>query len=703
MPPIERLFDRKKSSVRTLGGPLSFRVCRPCFRERGLIRRSFILPGITGCPEHRARLFEQCPCGRPITFVEGEDGEPICRGCGRPWQELPEDGVTAAEFRQITDLHVAYSTLLDLRPLNVRQQTLRIAREQQLAAAQGGGTPKLRANQIANLSITGLARLLVALSVDPRLVRAVLEEGSPEKGCPNATCVHFVPKADPDPLSGRKETHCSYCGCRFVGRRILCCFDLGHGGEGGRPCDATVRRSRGRLRHWGHALRVACREMIVEGVLITADAAFGRARVPKRAHLRADRLGLVDIVEDARRRQRMVLGQERLEFNSLSMGEYDLLVRFVRDYWPSRASAMTLPISLMKLAERVWQEAAEPRPSVHSNLLGPLFDSEWEDETALRLGESAARQFARELAEKFGPQAFPGFWPTSTAHEKPTARHRVEVQDRYDLIVAMELAERDIPTRQAALDYLLAHIEESPRGCPHCGSRSWIPREHGMFCPSCRRWASLFKNTLLSGVWDPRLLLARSLAVASVPSVSLAQFQMIDTSANAFGHFNRIRRAMRTAIEMEPSPTVEAALMRVSDQGQDALMVIGLGSQTHGPHVRITLLKPGAPSPRSVDDLDPSLRSFLHFADSRAPLTYRDMGDLPRMDRLRRDLDDWRFRTFGWLSPLRQPMIDDFCFHRFFPDGRVAKFAIANALVRPGSPLHVARTRTRLSDFGAAK
>jgi hypothetical protein len=164
-----------------------------------------------------------------------------------------------------------------------------------------------------------MAELLVVLSIDPRLVHEVADDPV-TRPCPNQTCPFYLAPGLSDPLAGSRERHCPHCGTRFRGRRILSTFDVDHGAKS--PAASRVRSARRRLEAWKKALRETCEAMSADGRPVAIGTAFAAVGIPDTANLRAVRLGLVDIVRDAARRQRLEWHSEPIRTSGVSMANW---------------------------------------------------------------------------------------------------------------------------------------------------------------------------------------------------------------------------------------------------------------------------------------------------------------------------------------------------------------------------------------------
>ena len=325
LPDLRAATNDPGLAITALGdaGPLRF--CPVCLANEGTIPRSCFLPLVDICPRHGVWMERFCPAhgassGDFHTYppvVEG--GRIACAGCGRELATPVGRAVDAEALAHLRDTWRAWTFLLGWRGDDIRGRGYRTVR------AIRRGYPLRDLGQAA--SFARLVTVFLALQIEPELI-ATLEE-HPARPCPNASCPRHLAPGPDDPLSaGRQvEHHCACCGARFVGRRLLLCFDPDHGST--HPSVRSVRKARHRLDRWREALADACRDDILAGRPITVTGTFRRAGVPLNANLRATRLGLVALVRDAARRQRLLTGREP--------------ARSRRPRWPSTGCSATLP------------------------------------------------------------------------------------------------------------------------------------------------------------------------------------------------------------------------------------------------------------------------------------------------------------------------------------------------------------------------
>jgi TniQ len=302
-------------SVHALGDPVRLAFCPACLSETGTVPRTCLLPLLRACPRHRVRLVSYCYGHPPVPPGVSAAGRITCTVCGEDLGHVAGEPIDGDELDLQLDTWRAWSFLLGWRGDDIRgrgYRTIRAVRRSYPLRSLG-----------QTISFERLVTVFLALQIEPAFVAEL--EDRPAAPCPNASCPRFVPPGPRDPLGrGRLvERHCSTCGARFIGRRILLCFDAEHGAP--QPSAKAVRRAQRRLARWREALAEACRQDILAGRRITVTGTFRRAGVPANANLRATRLGLADLVRDAARRQRLVEGGEPAATVVTTMAEYRLI------------------------------------------------------------------------------------------------------------------------------------------------------------------------------------------------------------------------------------------------------------------------------------------------------------------------------------------------------------------------------------------
>ena len=317
LPELRQATGDSKAGIPALGDSGKLRFCPVCLAETGGVPRFCLLPLVDACPSHRVKLVPFCGHGGgPYPPELDDEGRIRCPACRRELASAAGEALGEDEEPLFLDTWRAWTYLLgwrggdDIRGRGYR--TIHAVRRG-YPLRNLGRTP----------SLEHLVTVFLALHIDPELVRTL--ERRPAPPCPNATCARYVPLSDPDPLLRAPivERHCAECGARFVGRRILLCFDPGHGGR--LPTQRSVRKALRRLVRWRAALLDVLREDLLAGRPITIIGAFRRAGVPLNANLRARRLGLVEMVRDAARRQRILQRTERQPFRLVTMAEYRFL------------------------------------------------------------------------------------------------------------------------------------------------------------------------------------------------------------------------------------------------------------------------------------------------------------------------------------------------------------------------------------------
>lgn len=286
MPDLRRLTRQAGVSIRTLG-LFRLRVCPACWRSKPLHRRQQLLPGVETCLEHGIAIGKDCVCGEPLRLSNRAFGS--CLSCGTSWADLPNEPADPVILERDLLIAAIYERLLALdRPLR-RTSTRSLRRRVTSARRHGKSVP---IPDLRTVSVQRLVAISIALSGDPDLVAQLLElEPDP---CPNLACSRY----SSDPWSyADVERHCPVCGSRFVGLRLLTCFDLDHGQS--RPTVTQIRRARRRLGRWRRDLRRTCAGLADAGEPVSVTKAFRLAGVPMNANLRASRLGLTAIVRAA--------------------------------------------------------------------------------------------------------------------------------------------------------------------------------------------------------------------------------------------------------------------------------------------------------------------------------------------------------------------------------------------------------------------
>jgi hypothetical protein len=371
IPDVARVLDTNAFSIGVLGDIQGLAMCEQCWLSQRLIRRSFLLPGVHGCIWHACRLTGFCAClvdvrvgrhewhgsGQSLTDTEVS----LQRDLYRMWSIVLDDGSPAVLGR-------GYRTVGRLRA----RQPPEIRRAARRLQAQRG-------------SLEALVAALVALEIEPAMLRGMLARDDDPPRCPNSTCPDFAPAdGQSDPLRRlTTERHCRLCGTRFIGRRVLSTFDLDHGASS--PSPTQVRRARRRLARWRRNLRLACAELAAEGRQITVGAALRRAGVPLNANLRAERLGLVAIVRAAARRQRLASRRDTTPFYRVTMPSYNRLVRAaMRRDWVCISDWASEEVGRPELALRRVHPWSVEEWGARDGVLEPLFDHRWAAELKSR-------------------------------------------------------------------------------------------------------------------------------------------------------------------------------------------------------------------------------------------------------------------------------------------------------------------------------
>lgn len=356
-------------SVHALGSSVRLAFCPACLAESGTVPRRCLLPLVRGCSVHQVRLVPLCYDHPPQLPSVGATGLISCGACERVLASSGGEALSGDELAHQLDVWRAWAFLLGWRGGDIRRRGYRTVRS------------VVRSYPLRTLgrsiSFERLVTVFLALQIEPSLVAEL--EDQPPRPCPNAACPRYTPPGPTDPLErGRPaERHCSMCGARFVGRRILLCFDADHGGA--QPTPKSVRRAQRRLARWREALAEACRQDILAGRRITVTATFRRAGVPANANLRATHLGLVDLIRDAARRQRLLEGGEPAASVATTMAEYRLIRDLARiGDWRSIERAAGLGgVQPLARSHPIARVAEEPRPVPTDGVLDALFTPRW--------------------------------------------------------------------------------------------------------------------------------------------------------------------------------------------------------------------------------------------------------------------------------------------------------------------------------------
>lgn len=370
LPDIRAASRDPELAVHALGDSGQLQFCPACLSSTGTIPRPCLLPLMLVCPVHRVRLVRHCGGHAPLLpAVDLIAGRITCEECGADLASISGEPPSEELLAHQLDVWRAWSFLLGWRGDDIRGRGYRTIRS------------RTRNYPLRNLGETAsferLVTVFLALQIEPDMVAEL--EDRPRPPCPNAACPDHVPPSAGDPLlRGRPvERHCPTCGCRFIGRRILLSFDADHGAE--QPSPRSVDRAQRRLARWREDLAEACRQDILAGRRITVTGTFRRAGVPANANLRASRLGLVDLVRDAARRQRLADGSEPAATAATTMAESHLYLTFSRSgSWDQLATVAALggvrPNRRVRALER---EPDDDRRFPSEYVLDRLFPPRW--------------------------------------------------------------------------------------------------------------------------------------------------------------------------------------------------------------------------------------------------------------------------------------------------------------------------------------
>lgn len=371
LPDLRRAAADPNLGIDALGNPVHLHFCAPCLATTDVIPRFCLLPLLQGCPIHRVRFVSFCnrhgTAGYPPEFAEERVR---CAQCHETLAAPDGEPLNDDEVAHLIDTWRAWTFLLGWNGDDIRGRGYRTIR-----SVSRGRVPLRNIGEHA--SFERLVTVFLALQIEPNAVALMTDPPLP--ACPNATCPRYVAPGPRDPLTrGRQvERHCSECGCRFVGRRILLCFNEKHGER--LPTAHSVRKARRRLERWRLALADVLRQAILDGRPITVLTAFRDAGIPKNANLRAHRLGLVELVQDAARRQRLANGTEKESFRAVCMSDYRFLLDRARqalwhDVFEQARSAGIEPNAPTEELRRYYDDR---RVDPQFGLLDPVFPPRW--------------------------------------------------------------------------------------------------------------------------------------------------------------------------------------------------------------------------------------------------------------------------------------------------------------------------------------
>jgi hypothetical protein len=264
--------------------------------QQQLIALRWAFPFVDGCDQHRIRLATHCACGLRLRPFAGD--MPFTCTCGRQWASLETQPLEQREWLRLSRLlHIYDVFLADPSPLLV--PAARVA----LAAASppdwvggflAGGRPIDANHAVMLTSIGRLAKAFLDLGIPPERVRHVLPMPLARRTtCRNGACQAFGSDRQVrhnGARNGEWESYCMECGARFLGDRIILCFDEGHGDP--RLSPIAVERAQTRLDGWKAALESIVADALANGRDLMPGDAFDAARIPASPNLRARRLGL---------------------------------------------------------------------------------------------------------------------------------------------------------------------------------------------------------------------------------------------------------------------------------------------------------------------------------------------------------------------------------------------------------------------------
>jgi hypothetical protein len=702
MPALRALTGQAAPSIRTFGPMPLPRFCPRCWQERMLIRRSHFLPLVDGCAEHGCRLLARCPCGlaRRLLDLRQDVFEPVCGACDRPWRDIEPEALTSYELARDVDLYTGFEAFLGLGAVDFRARGLRVFEVATEAARRLRGNNVPTRRNLQNVSVARLVELFLAYSIDPALLIEFLGEDRPRPGCPNATCPYFVPRpvaGTSDPLrADLRDKHCHHCGVRFQGRRIISAFDLGHGGERGYPRAATVRRAQRRLEGWRRELRAACRTLLEQGELITSRDAFRLAGIPANANLRATRLGLTDIVRDAARRQRLILGSEPAVFAETTSMESYLRLR------TSLRVGAARPGGLDRIAlPPLWPDRGRLNRSPAWGVLRALYPLREIDALAMASGIGAARSRVAFLRERFGDDAFGSGWIERAVRvsglQVPARRRkplRAAAPRLAAAIEALDVSEGE------ALDRIAAARHFATEGCARCGgTRLQALPSHGsqVLCADCYYRQLPTTGTLLHGTRAPLrswvMAIRLSVHLRGISSSDLEAAQLFRSSPNGARALRRIRMAMSRLL----TPLRGEVVVGRVEAGGPAfgsrqgvargwpLVVLTQQGTGRVRLIRMQMADPLAAIVSRVDSeativcIDADLAAGLAALHPRVALLHVGSSEL---ELVAKDFCRWFQETHLQAPNGIEPFLDEFALYREFPPDH-GEVALLTSLLRP--------------------
>lgn len=292
---VDRLYGPEDDYSR-LGVAEAVRVCPACIAGSLLIRHEHAFPVFTACLVHEIELHDRCMCGAPLKMVAG--ASPFhCSACARFWGTLPQRRPAESAIRRNAHAGTLLATFVNRADEETMWRAAYLIHRRQRQPRMRRMLTKLDRPK-AWIGRPTLNAILSALVESDIRADDYLREFTRSARCPNRRCEKFDDRGavrhDGRGPSQEDQYACMRCGTHFTLRRVLACFDRG-GCQG--YSDSEVDEWRARLRAWTNQLAEACRTLSeTSDQVLEVDTAFRAAGLPASAFLRADELGLTDVV-----------------------------------------------------------------------------------------------------------------------------------------------------------------------------------------------------------------------------------------------------------------------------------------------------------------------------------------------------------------------------------------------------------------------
>ncbi len=258
---IQRLLGTETTSVRVVGPEQRFRVCPRCVAEAQLLPIEHALPFVATCERHGVQLVDTGTCGQRLRCFAG--ASPFtCAGCGEAWRDLPVVTCSRRELLAASRLNHAYTVFLTRGERDFVQRARLVLQMARWPRWRGGdlapdGMTQPSAQGLAFLASIGrIAKAFADLAIPPERLLEVYPLPEPRRGrCLNEDCEAFGTTdyiRHNGSRNGAWESYCLWCGSRFLGDRIILCFDLDNGDT--RLSRTAVIRAQERLDDWRQKL-----------------------------------------------------------------------------------------------------------------------------------------------------------------------------------------------------------------------------------------------------------------------------------------------------------------------------------------------------------------------------------------------------------------------------------------------------------------